>query len=86
LKDLFTTVKNIFKELPPHLKISSDYQPHEDIYLERKGIDTLAPCHDYNLKAHGSIEGPFDILLLFYKKIQKNELIKNDSIELHFEY
>jgi|APFre7841882724_1041349.scaffolds.fasta_scaffold65715_3 hypothetical protein len=78
-------IKNIFKELPPQLKTSSDYQPHEEIYLECKGIETLAPCHDYNLKAHGSVEGPIDVLLLFYKKIQEYELIKEDSIALHFE-
>ena len=78
-------IKNIFKELPPQLKTSADYQPHEEIYLECKGMETLAPCHDYNLKAHGSIEGPIDALLLFYKKIQEYELIKEDSIALHFE-
>ena len=78
-------IKNIFKELPPQLKTSSDYQPQEDIYLECKGIETLAPCHDYNLKAHGSVEGPIDVLLLFYKKIQEYELIKEDSIALHCE-
>ena len=69
MKDLFTTIKNIFKELPPQLKTSSDYQPHEDIYHERKGIDPLAPCHDYKLKAYGSVQGPIDILPLFYKKM-----------------
>jgi len=78
-------IKNIFKELPSQLKTSSDYQPQEEIYLECKGIDTLAPCHDYNLKAHGSVEGSIDVLLLFYKKIQEYELIKEDSIVLHFE-
>jgi hypothetical protein len=78
-------IKNIFKELPPQLKTSSDYQPHEEIYLECKGIETLAPCHDYNLKAHGSVEGPIDVLLLFYKKIKDYELIKEDSITLYFE-
>jgi hypothetical protein len=78
-------IKNIFKGLPSPLKTSSDYQPQEDIYLECKGIETLAPCHDYNLKAHGSIGGPIDVLLAFYKKIQDYELIKEDSITLYFE-
>jgi len=78
-------IKNIFKELPPQLKISSDYQPSEELYPECKGIETLAPCHDYNLKAHGSVEGPIDVLLPFYKKIQDYELIKEDHIILHFE-
>jgi hypothetical protein len=78
-------IKNIFKKLPQSLKTSSDYQPHEEIYLECKGIETLAPCHDYNLKAHGSVEGPIDVLLAFYKKIQKYELIKEEPIILHFE-
>jgi len=78
-------IKNIFKELPPQLKTSSDYQPHEELYPECKGIEILAPCHDYNLKAHGSVEGPIDVLLPFYKKIQDYELIKEDHIILHFE-
>ncbi|HAX98649.1 MAG TPA: hypothetical protein DCY12_07125 [Candidatus Atribacteria bacterium] len=78
-------IKNIFKELPPQLKTSSDYQPSEELYPECKGIETLAPCHDYNLKAHGSVEGPIDVLLPFYKKIQDYELIKEDHIILHFE-
>ena len=78
-------IKNVFKELPPQLKTSSDYQPHEEIYPECKEIETLAPCHEYNLKAHGSVEGPIDVLLLFYKKIQEYELIKKDPIILHFE-
>jgi hypothetical protein len=78
-------IKNIFKELPPQLKTSSDYQPHEEIHPECKGMEALAPCHDYNFKAHGAVEGPIDVLLLFYKKIKAYELIKEDSITLHFE-
>jgi len=78
-------IKNIFKELPSQLKLSADYQPQEEIHSECQGIEMLAPCHDYNLKAHGSVEGPIDVLLPFYKKIQKYELIKEDHINLHFE-
>jgi hypothetical protein len=78
-------IKNIFKELPSQLKLSADYQPQEEIYPECKGMESLAPCHDYNLKAHGSVEGPIDVLLASYKKIQDYELIKEDSIILHFE-
>ena len=43
-------IKNIFKELPPQLKTSSDYQPHEEIYPECKGIETLAPATIITLK------------------------------------
>jgi hypothetical protein len=79
-------IKNIFKKLPQPLKISADYQPHEEIHPDARGIEFFAPLHDYNLKANGSVEGPIDVLLPFYKKIQEYELIKEDSIILHFEH
>ena len=78
-------IKNIFKKLPSPLKISPDYQPKEEIHPDAKGIEFFAPLHEYNLKADGSVEGPIDILLAFYKKIQEYELIKEDPIALHFE-
>ena len=78
-------IKNIFKELPSPLKTSPDYQPKEESHSECEEIGSLASCHVYNLKAKGTIEGPIDILLLFYKKIQEYELIKEDPIVLNFE-
>ncbi|HJX32239.1 MAG TPA: hypothetical protein VJ624_10405 [Thermodesulfobacteriota bacterium] len=79
-------IKNIFKKLPQPLKISADYQPHEEIHPDAKGIEFFAPLHEYNLKADGSVEGPIDVLLSFYKKIQEYELIKEEPIILHFEH
>lgn len=78
-------IKNIFDTLPPQLKISPDYQPQKEIHPECNGIDTFAPCHGYNLQARGSVEGPIDVLLPFYKKAQEYELIKEDQVTLHFE-
>jgi len=78
-------IKSTFANLPPQLQSSSDYQPKEEITPECEGIEAYAACHVYNLKAKGSVEGPLDILLAFYKKIQENELIKKDHIILHFE-
>ena len=78
-------IKNIFEGLPGQLKLSSNYQPQEEIHSACQGIEMLAPCHDYNLKAHGVVEGAIDVLLPFYKKIQRYELIKEDNIVLHFE-
>ncbi|WAC07176.1 MAG: hypothetical protein OS130_13220 [Thermodesulfobacteriota bacterium] len=78
-------IKNIFKELPSQLKTSPDYQPKEESDTECTDIGSLASCHGYTLKAHGSVEGPIDVLLFFYKKIQEFELIKENSIALHFE-
>jgi len=78
-------IKNIFKELPSPLKTSPDYQPKEESHSECEEVGSLASCHVYNLKAKGAVEGPIDLLLPFYKKIQEYELIKEDSIALHFE-
>jgi len=79
-------IKSIFRELPPELKISPDYQPKEEMYLEcGDGIGSLATCHVYNLKAKGTVEGPIEALLPFYQKIQNYELIKAEPIILHFD-
>ena len=77
-------IKNIFQELPSQLKISPDYQPKEEVYSECDAIGSLASCHVYNLKAYGSVEGPIDVLLPFYKKIQRYELIHEEPIILYF--
>jgi hypothetical protein len=77
-------IKGLFANLPPQLQNSSDYQPKEEIIPECEGVEAYTACHAYNLKAKGSVEGPVDVLLPFYKKIQENELIKEDQIVLHF--
>jgi len=78
-------IKNLFANLPPQLQISSGYQPKEEISPEFEGVEAYAACHDYTLRAKGSVEGPIDVLVSFYKKIQENDLIKKDQIVLHFE-
>ena len=78
-------IKNFFSNLPPQLKISPDYQPKEEVHPEEKGLGAYAPLHTYILKAKGTVEGPIDILLLFYKKVQENDLIKKSQINLHFD-
>jgi len=78
-------IKELFANLPPQLQTSSDYQPKEEISPECAGVETYAPCHAYTLKAQGSVEGPLDVLVPFYKKVQEYDLIKKDEIVLHFE-
>ena len=78
-------IKNMFAKLPPPLKISPDYQPKEEVHREGQGLDAYAPLHTYTIQAKGFVEGPIDVLLSFYKKVQEDELIKNDEIILHFE-
>ena len=75
----------MFANLSPTLKISPDYQPEEQFHPEGKGVEGYAPLHPYKIQARGSVEGPVDDLLLFYKKVQEYELIKEDQIVLLFE-
>lgn len=75
----------IFASLPSELKISRDYNPVEEIHPEGTKLEEYAPLHPYKLQARGSVEGPLDVLLGFYKQVQEYDLIKEDPITLYFD-
>lgn len=75
-------IKATLANLPAELQLSDDYAPKEHFDPVCKGVEKYAPCHDYRLEGHGSVEGPIDKVVSFYEKIQKYDLIRKGPIAL----
>jgi hypothetical protein len=75
-------IKKVFNALPSELKLSADYQVKEEIDPSGKGLEAYAPCHEYRCQGRGSITGPIDAVVSFYRKVEEYGLIKKEPILL----
>ena len=82
-KEFGEKLKATFADLPPGVQISG-YKPEEVTHPKAKGVEVYAPLHDYELKASGKVFGPAKEVIDFYDRIEHNELIGLEEIELEF--
>jgi hypothetical protein len=77
-------LKNLFGKLPEGVRLEG-YQPEE---IERETKDSTAgyaPLHKYEIKAKGRVSGPAKGVIDFYDRLEHNELIELEEIELEFQ-
>ena len=60
-----------------------DYKPEEAVNPEAKGAEGYAPLHEYTFQGKGRIVGDVEGVLKVYKKLESNEFIHCDEIEIH---
>jgi hypothetical protein len=82
-KEFGEKLKATFADLPPGLQIRG-YKPKEVVRSEGKGVEAYAPLHDYEIKAIGEVHGPAREVVSFYDRIEHNELIELEEIQLEF--
>jgi len=76
-------LKNLFSRMPEGVQIEG-YQP-EEIEREKKDSSAgYAPLHKYEIKAKGRVSGPAKKVIDLYDKIEYNDLIELEEIELEF--
>ena len=76
-------LKELFSNLPEGVRLEG-YQPDE---IERETKDSTAgyaPLHKYEIKAKGRVNGPAHEVIDFYGKIEHNDWIEPEEIELEF--
>jgi hypothetical protein len=74
-------LKELFGDLPEGVRIE-EYQPKE---IERETQDSTAgyaPLHKYEIKAQGRVSGTAKDVIDFYDRLEHNELIELEEIEL----
>ena len=77
-------LKDLFNNLPEEIQLEG-YQPEE---IERDTEDSTAgyaPLHKYEIKAEGRVSGPTKSVIDFYDKLERNELIDLEEIEMEFQ-
>ena len=82
-KEFGEKLKATFADLPPGVQIRG-YKPEEVIHPEAKGVEAYAPLHAYDIKASGEVSGPAKEVIDFYDRIEHNELIELEEIQLEF--
>lgn len=75
-------LKGLFAAVPAPLRLSPDYEPKEEVHPEGEEIDAYAPLPAYRLHARGTVFGPIDRLVEFYRIARAVELIKTGEIVL----
>lgn len=78
-------LKGLFAKVPAVLQLSPDYDPKEELHPDNEGIDAYAPLPAYRLRARGTVSGPIDRLVDFYRIVRGHELIKTGEIVLRLE-
>jgi hypothetical protein len=82
-KEFGEKLKVTFANLPPGVQIGG-YKPEEVIRPEAEGVEAYAPLHAYEIEASGEVFGPAKEVIDFYDRIEHNELIELEEIQLEF--
>jgi hypothetical protein len=76
-------LKNLFGKLPEGVHLEG-YEPEEIERREQDSTAGYAPLHNYEIRAKGRVSGPAKEVIDFYDKIEHNDWIKLEEIELGF--
>jgi len=76
-------IKQRISELPEGIEVNFS-KWHEEVRPEDKGIEAYAPAHDYELHASGHVKGPPAQVMQLYERLETNELIDLDHIQLEY--
>jgi hypothetical protein len=76
------SIKRLLGRHPSGVKLI-DYEPSEEFDPEAKGAEGYAPMHEYTFKGKGTIVGEVEGVLKVYDKLQANEFIHCDEIDIY---
>jgi len=76
-------LKNLFSTLPAGVRLEG-YKPEEIERETKDSTDGYAPLHKYEIRAKGRVSGPANEVIDFYDKIEHNDWIEPEEIELEF--
>jgi len=76
-------LKNLFIKLPAGVELEG-YKPEEIEREIKESSVGYAPLHEYEIRAKGRVSGPANEVIDFYDKIEHNEWIEPENIELEF--
>jgi hypothetical protein len=76
-------IKRLLGRHPAGVKLV-DYEPEEAVYPDAKGAEGYAPLHEYTFRGKGTIVGDVEGVLKVRQKLEGNEFIHCDEIEIHY--
>lgn len=76
-------IKRLLGRHPAGVKLV-DYEPEEVINPGAKGVEGYAPLHEYEFRGKGTIVGDVEGVLKVRQKLEGNEFINCDEIEIHY--
>jgi hypothetical protein len=76
-------LKHLFSKLPAGVQLK-DYKPEEIERQIKESTVGYAPLHKYEIRAKGRVGGPANKVIDFYDKIEHNDWIEPEEIELEF--
>jgi len=76
-------LKNLFSKMPEGVQIEG-YRPEEIERQIKESTVGYAPLHKYEIRAKGRVSGPAHEVIDFYDKIEHNDWIELEEIELEF--
>jgi hypothetical protein len=76
-------IKRLLGRHPAGVKLI-DYQPEEVVNPEAKGAEGYAPLHEYTFGGKGQIVGDVEGVLRVYQKLESNEFIHCEEIDIHY--
>lgn len=76
-------IKRLLGRHPAGVKLV-DYEPREIVDPGAKGAEGYAPLHEYTFEGKGTIVGDFEGVIKVYEKLESNEFIDCDDIEIQY--
>ena len=76
-------LKALFNDLPAGIRLEG-YQPEEIERQLKESTVGYAPLHKYEIRAKGRVSGPAHEVIDFYDRIEHNDWIEPEEIELEF--
>lgn len=74
-------IKRILGRHPAGVRLV-EYEPKETFTPDAKGSEGYAPLHEYTFRGKGTIVGDVEGVLKVYDKLEANEFIHSDAIEI----
>lgn len=77
-------IKAIVSSIPVGVD-KSEFEMHEKLDPEGKGVELYTPLHDYELTGKGRISGSVGGVLDLYQRLERFEVVGLEELELTFE-
>jgi hypothetical protein len=83
-KEVGTEINDLLNQLPEGVIRESDFEMHEMLTPEGKGIDAYAPLHEYKLDGKGRISGSVKGVFDLYFRLGRYEVVDLGDMELTY--
>ncbi|MBI4721289.1 MAG: hypothetical protein HY770_08750 [Chitinivibrionia bacterium] len=82
-RDIGVTLKRMFHN-PPKGVMIGDFEEHEEIDPDARGVEQYAPLHDFRYHGSGTVTGNVEQVLFFHKKMKEAEFVDVGDVRLEF--